>query len=234
MGILSEFEDRIAAGIEGLFAGAFKTPVQPAELANALGRAMDDGRAIGVGRVYAPTEYTIGLSYEDDAQLGRFKTTLSGELATFLVDHAREHGYHLAARPTVSFIVRDDLRLGRFGVAAALAQTPAAERPAASRRPTAEPGSAFVTVGTSDERVHLTGSQVDVGRLEECGICLDDSNVSRRHAAFMRFEDGWAIEDLDSTNGTRLNGQPVRRARLQDGDVIEIGLTLLHYHGPGE
>jgi len=234
MGILSEFEDRIATGIEGLFAGAFKAPVQPAELAKALGRAMDDGRAIGVGRVYAPTEYTIGLSPEDDAQLGRFKATLSGELATFLVDHAREHGYHLAARPAVSFIVRDDLRLGRFGVAASLAQKPAAERPAVSRRPTAEPGSAFVTVGTAPERVHLTGSQVHVGRLDECGICLDDNNVSRRHAAFMRLEDGWAIEDLDSTNGTRLNGQPVRRARLHDGDVIEIGLTRLYYHGPGE
>jgi pSer/pThr/pTyr-binding forkhead associated (FHA) protein len=49
----------------------------------------------------------------------------------------------------------------------------------------------------------------------------------------MRLEDGWAIEDLDSTNGTRLNGQPVRRARLHDGDVIEIGLTRLHYRGPG-
>jgi len=234
MGILSEFEDRIAAGIEGLFAGAFKAPVQPAELAKALGRAMDDGRAIGVGRVYAPTEYTIGLSPEDDAQLGRFKTTLAGELATFLVDHAREHGYHLSARPAVSFVVREDLRLGRFGVAASLAQEPAAERPRVTRRPTAEPGSAYVTVGTSDDRVPLAGSQVDVGRLEECGICLDDSNVSRRHAAFMRLEDGWAIEDLESTNGTCLNGQPVRRARLRDGDVIEIGLTLLRYHGPGE
>lgn len=234
MGILSEFEDRIAAGIEGLFAGAFKSPVQPAELAKALGRAMDDGRAIGVGKVYAPTGYTIGLSPEDDAQLGRFKATLAGELATFLVDHAREHGYHLAARPSVSFTVGENLRLGRFGVAASLSQQPAAERPPVSRRPTAEPGGAFLTIGTSHERVHLTGSQVDVGRLEDSGIFLDDSNVSRRHAAFMRLEDGWAIEDLESTNGTKLNGQPVRRARLRDGDVIEIGLTLLHYHGPGE
>jgi hypothetical protein len=234
MGILSDFEDRIAAGIEGLFAGAFRSPVQPAELAKALGRAMDDGRAIGVGRIYAPTDYTIGLSPEDDAQLGRFKATLSGELATFLVDHAREHSYHLATRPAVTFIVREDLRLGRFGVAASLAEQSRAERAPVSRRPTAEPGGAFVTVGNSPDRVPLTGTQVDVGRLDECGICLDDSNVSRRHAAFMKLAEGWAIEDLESTNGTRLNGQPVRRMRLRDGDAIEIGLTRLHYHGPGE
>ena len=44
MGILSDFEDRIAAGIEGLFAGAFRSPVQPVELARALTRAADDGR----------------------------------------------------------------------------------------------------------------------------------------------------------------------------------------------
>ena len=72
MGILSDFEDRIAAGIEGLFAGAFRSPVQPVELARALARAADDGRALGVGTVYAPTAYVVALSPEDADKLGAF------------------------------------------------------------------------------------------------------------------------------------------------------------------
>jgi pSer/pThr/pTyr-binding forkhead associated (FHA) protein len=49
----------------------------------------------------------------------------------------------------------------------------------------------------------------------------------------VRQGDGWAIEDLDSTNGTLLNGVPVTRAVLADGDVIEIGVSRLTYHQPG-
>jgi hypothetical protein len=238
MGILSDFEDRIGASVEGLFAGAFRSPVQPAELAKTLGRAMDDGRVIGVGKVYVPTAYTIALSREDDEQFGTFKPTLGGELATYLLDHAHEHGYALPTRPSVSFIIHDDLRLGRFRVSAALAEEDADPRnPSAAvpsgRRPTITPaGIATVTIGEFAHDVALRGEQVIVGRLTDCQICLADANVSRRHAAFISIDDGWAIEDLESTNGTRLNGQPVTRARLRDGDVIEIGVTQLVYHWP--
>jgi pSer/pThr/pTyr-binding forkhead associated (FHA) protein len=48
----------------------------------------------------------------------------------------------------------------------------------------------------------------------------------------MRLDAGWAIQDLDSTNGTLVNGEPVTRGRLSDGDVIEIGVTRLVFHEP--
>ncbi len=231
MGILSDFEDRMGASIEGFFAGAFRSPVQPAELAKSLGRAMDDGRVIGVGKVYVPAAFAVALSPEDDEQLGSFKPTLGGELATYLVDHAREAGYALSAKPTVTFVVHEELRLGRFRVSAALAEEPT---DAPRRRPTITPdgGIATVTVGGLEHDVALRGEQVVVGRLADCQIHLPDVNVSRRHAAFIRMDDGWAIEDLDSTNGTLLNGTTIERARLHDGDVIEIGVTQLIYHDP--
>jgi pSer/pThr/pTyr-binding forkhead associated (FHA) protein len=89
-----------------------------------------------------------------------------------------------------------------------------------------------VTVGDLPHDVVLDGEQVLVGRLAECQIRLSDANVSRRHAAFIPVDDGWAVTDLDSTNGTYVNGERVKRARLRDGDVIEIGLTRLVYHEP--
>ena len=236
MGILSDFDERIAAGIEGLFAGAFRSPVQPVELARALARAADDGRALGVGTVYAPTAYVVALSPEDADKLGAFKPVLAGELATYLVDHARVHGYVLPSRPSVSFTVHDDLRLGRFRVSATLADQPAAEQhPEVHFSDTSPetPRMATVTVSDLEHDVALRGDEVVVGRLAECQICLPDANVSRRHAAFIRLDDGWAIADLGSTNGTLVNGQPIERARLHDSDVIEIGLTRLIFHEPG-
>jgi hypothetical protein len=255
--ILSDFEDRIGGAVEGVFAGVFRSPVQPVEIARALGKAMDDGRSVGVGKVYAPLGYVVALSPEDDARFGAFTATLSGELATFLTDHARERGYHLVAAPHVTFTVHDDLRLGRFRVSAELAAPEdegaalaapgfaalefAASEFAASagggfvdpERLGDESALATVTVGDSGHDAVLSGGRVTVGRLAASGIQVMDANASREHAAFVREADGWWIEDLDSTNGTLLNGEPVTRAALADGDVIEIGVSRLTYHEPG-
>jgi hypothetical protein len=245
MSILSDFEKRIGSAVEGVFAGVFRSPVQPVEIAKTLGRAMDDGRTIGVGKVYAPLGYAVALSPEDDEILGSFTPTLAGELATYLTGRAREAGYHLAGPVKVSFTVHDDLRLGRFRVSAELgASEPQEEMEAAPvlvdsddlwsgiERAISD-DLATVTVGDLQHDVLLQGDRVTVGRLAGCAICLSDANASREHAEFVRDGAGWAIHDLDSTNGTLLNGEPVRQAHLSDGDVVEIGLTRLTFHESG-
>lgn len=113
---MSDFEDRIAGAVEGLFAGVFRAPVQPAELARACAREMDKRKKLGVGKVYAPTLYSVLLSPADGDALGGFAETLAGELETYLVGHASERGYDLATRPRVRFLVADDLKLGRFEI----------------------------------------------------------------------------------------------------------------------
>lgn len=241
MSIMSDFEDRLAGAVEGLFAGAFRSPVQPAEVAKALGRAMDDGRTLGVSKVYAPTSYTVALSSEDREKLGDFAPTLAGELATFLVGHASEHGYDLVARPQVAFVVHADLKLGRFRVSAQMTSPPAENThipepslPEVSPTPAPRGFEALATVTVSDVQhdVALKGDRVDIGRLAESGIRLSDVNVSRAHATFVREGIGWAIQDLDSTNGTFLNGERVERESLKDGDKIQVGATELIYHEP--
>ena len=235
MSLLSDFEDRVGGAIEGLFAGAFRSPVQPAEIAKALARAMDDRRQVGVGAVYAPTRFTVQISDEDAEEFGDFTSTLSGELATFLIGHAEERGYRLAARPLIEFTVHEGLKLGRFRVAAEMAAAPTPEQaPVAPAPATAGNMRILSTVTVSDlhHDVALEGERLVIGRLTECEITIADANASRRHAAFIREGDGWAIEDLGSTNGTRLNGAPVTYDRLKDGDLIEIGATQLRFHEP--
>ncbi len=74
----------------------------------------------------------------------------------------------------------------------------------------------------------LSGGEVIIGRLPTTDITLLDEGISREHTLIL-FDDhtgGYVIEDLQSTNGTKVNGRRVRSEQLQDGDEIQIGRTL--------
>ena len=70
---------------------------------------------------------------------------------------------------------------------------------------------------------------VEIGRLPECTIVLSDPNVSRRHAEIRRHGSDVVVADLQSTNGTRVNGVPVRERVLEDGDEITVGTTAIRF-----
>jgi hypothetical protein len=65
-----------------------------------------------------------------------------------------------------------------------------------------------------------------IGRSRDCDIVLEDAGASRRHAEISPQGEGWALRDLNSTNGVRVNGRPAHGAQpLRQGDRIEIGST---------
>jgi hypothetical protein len=65
--------------------------------------------------------------------------------------------------------------------------------------------------------------QLIVGRHLTCDVVLGDLSVSRRHA-LLRFRDGrWILQDLESTNGTQVNGKRVGRCQLRPGDALQVG-----------
>jgi pSer/pThr/pTyr-binding forkhead associated (FHA) protein len=71
-----------------------------------------------------------------------------------------------------------------------------------------------------------------IGRSRDCDIRLTDPNVSRRHSEVRKDGAGYVVVDLDSTNGTEVNGRRAKRARLEDGDVIVLGSTELVFELP--
>ncbi len=74
---------------------------------------------------------------------------------------------------------------------------------------------------------HGGDGELLVGRHHACDVVLTDPSVSRRHAR-LSFRDGnWVLRDLDSTNGTAVNGKRVVRCRLLPGDYLELGDELL-------
>jgi ABC-type multidrug transport system ATPase subunit len=74
-------------------------------------------------------------------------------------------------------------------------------------------------------------SMLLIGRLENCDIVLDSPEVSRRHAMVRQLGDAYSIEDLDSSNGTYLNDEPIKTAHLQEGDLIQISNFRLLFQG---
>jgi hypothetical protein len=65
-----------------------------------------------------------------------------------------------------------------------------------------------------------------IGRSRDCEIVLDDAGASRRHAELRPDPAGWALRDLGSTNGVRVNGRAIHGTQpLRQGDRVEIGST---------
>jgi pSer/pThr/pTyr-binding forkhead associated (FHA) protein len=77
----------------------------------------------------------------------------------------------------------------------------------------------------------LEGEETLIGRNPTTDITLLDEGISREHALILYDEDldRYTIEDLQSTNGTKVNGKRIRSAELQPGDTLQIGSTLFEF-----
>jgi hypothetical protein len=129
----------------------------------------------------------------------------------------------------------DDVR-GAPGADGAQDVWPARKNPLASiptvGSPSAATGQARLFDLNAGKSYALTKTTLVLGRDASCDIVLDDANVSRRHAQLAQDVIGtWKLTDLNSTNGTRINGNRVGNALLRDGDELTIGITVLEFRG---
>jgi hypothetical protein len=120
--------------------------------------------------------------------------------------------------------------------AAPAAAAPAAPAAAATGGPRPAPAGALpgrprliVSISGDESAYFLTHSVTVIGRAAEADLRIEDSGVSRRHAEFRYVDGGVELVDLGSTNGVSVNGNPVSRASLSDGDRIDAGSTTLIY-----
>ena len=87
-----------------------------------------------------------------------------------------------------------------------------------------------VIKGADEGKVfELTADQVTVGRDAANRVRLHDTEVSRRHAEFVRTAEGYRLRDLGSVNGTFVNDQAVQDVLLRPGDQIHVGQSILHF-----
>lgn len=273
MGVMRKTESRVQRAFEGVFGRTFKGFAQPVELAQKLVKEMDEGKVESLSRTYAPNRYIVYLCRRDREHFRAQEASLTGELESHLLQHARSQKYALIGPPEVVISSDDDLKLGFFGIRAepvnpagplrsqAERANPRADRRAAASPPpllasppplTAPPsGSPPPSAGRADPqstqgisaaqardlrlarrslvlgegigRREFQQGRVVVGRTRDADYPVDDPNVSRRHAVLYWEGDQLFVKDLESTNGTYVNGRPVTAGQLVDGDLLTVG-----------
>jgi hypothetical protein len=221
--ILRDFERRLGGLVEGFFASTFRSGLQPVELAKRLLREMEANRTVGVREVWAPNRFVFSLSGHDAGRFGQAEHALVAELKQVVRDVAAERGWGLVGPPEIELEIDPDLGKGRFGCEASFVEGEEEELAPA-------PMAGGVLVGLADGRAFPLGASVaTIGRLPACDVVVDDPGASRQHARVRRTEAGYVLTDLGSTNGTLVNGEPVREHLLVDGDRITIGETVLEF-----
>jgi FhaA, N-terminal domain/FHA domain len=248
--VLRNIEQKIEALFEGVFGRAFRTHVQPVELARKLAKEMDDHRMVSVSRVYAPNEYSVYLSPQDREQFDSYEESLLSELQDYLGEHAKRESYVLLSAPKVLMNTDSDLAVGEFGIATRMVQPEpgqAAEdapvhepapgatmvyRPSSPETQAATPEelgvpAEVVTLDANGKQHRIDKGNVVIGRSKDCDIRIADPNVSRRHAEVRQEGAAYWILDLGSTNGLTVNGRRQQRAQLQNEDRITVGSTEL-------
>ena len=252
MSVLRSIESKIADLVEGTFGRVFRSEVRPVELARGLAKEMDQHKTVSVSRTYVPNEYVVWLSPEDRQRFEGVEQDIADELAAYLLEHARRDKLALVSRPQVTFDSDDNLKLGEFGIQARLVratpQNQGAEqadhghtmvystsdrlreeldRPAAPQN--VSPQRAMVLA--EGKRMVIPASGAVLGRSRDADIVLADPNVSRKHAEIRPAGRGrWVVQDLGSTNGVKVNGQPIQgETPLEPGDRIALGTADVRF-----
>ncbi|MGH9044676.1 MAG: FhaA domain-containing protein [Acidimicrobiales bacterium] len=211
---LQQFEDRLERLVEGTLAKPFRSNLQPVEIGRRLTREMDLHRRVGVHGLIAPNSFSVTLARSDVQRFSNFLDALVRELAEAAREHARNEQYSFVGPIDVQILEGPRLRTGRFSVVAEVVESPDGVVPAELVLP-------------GGGRVRVEDEPLVIGRTPDCDVVLSDPNVSRRHAEIIRVNDAFFLRDLGSTNGTKLNGGPIREGYLNTGDNITVGSTTL-------
>jgi hypothetical protein len=254
MSVLRSIESRIAGLVEGTFSRAFRSEVRPVEIARKLAREMEEHKSVSLSRTYVPNEYRVFLSPRDRQRFADYEEALAGELAGYLLEHARRERLALLSKPVIDFETDKRLGLGEFGIQTRLVQPPEERQSRqAEEPPPAEESGRTMIYSTANrvaepleqrararndtalllvdgKRLVVGPAGVTIGRSRQCDVVLNDPNVSRQHAEIRPRGGTWVLSDLGSTNGSLLNGRRIESPeQVKAGDEIEIGTSSIRF-----
>jgi FHA domain-containing protein len=241
VGVLQRFERRLEGMVEGGFARIFRSDLQPVEVATAVQREMDDRAAIvAQGRTLVPNDFVVEIAQSDSERLDVYAESLGVELAGLARDYAKEQGYSFVGPVRMRFEGVPDLTTGMFRIRSGVIRgstieggeirQPTSDLPKPQSRGFAGHPRLLVSSpdqGSEQRTYDLVTPVTLLGRGTDCDLRLVDAGVSRHHAELRVENDQVVLVDRGSTNGTFVNGQPVRRVVLTDGTHITLGRTTL-------
>jgi hypothetical protein len=242
--MLARFERLMEQAVEGSLRRVFPTSLQPVQLAKAAARAMEEAQVVGLHGAEVPNAYRLRLAPDDLARFAEYTATLSRELSRYLASYARERRLRPVGEPRVELAVDTTLRIGMVRAEArfvdvepehqaeldrALEDTRHLRLAALAAIPPAPKADSAVWLTDAHGlrfRLESEAAIVRIGRAADNDIAINNQRVSRYHAHVRRVEASWLIYDLDSTNGTYVDGQRVVAAQprpLTPGSVLRLG-----------
>jgi hypothetical protein len=216
LGILDNLERNLERVVNGAFAKAFRSGLQPVEITAALRRELDTKAAVlSRDRVIVPNTFVVRLAPADYERMHAMGDTLIDELIRLVNKHAQSQGYQFAGGIKVTLKADPAMAVGMVVV-------------------DSENVSGSITwvavLDINGKRHPLTKSRTVIGRGTEADITVDDSGISRRHVEILWDGTRAQANDLGSTNGSKLNGERLISAALPADSVITIGQTSITLH----
>ncbi|KFD42068.1 hypothetical protein HY02_06725 [Peptococcaceae bacterium SCADC1_2_3] len=260
MGLFLSIEGSLEKYIEKFFHDKYKGRVHPLEIAKKLTREMRDRKRVSINHTYVPNKYLVYLYPEDLQAVIPIVPLLTRELKDYVEKKAAEKKHILIAPPQIFFQADENLETGQLHVEGSFEEVkinkgvgvenepPLAEKkeedekntlcfkpiknviPAQNNFP--EPkGQLILNTGTAvGKTFYLKTSPMIIGRHDSCDIILNDHSVSR-HQAKIEYQQGkYILTDLESTNGTFVNGKKITTHPLKAGDTIKAGTSLLLFN----
>jgi len=215
VGLLDSFEKGLERAVNSAFAKTFRSGVQPVEIASALRSELDTKAAVvSRDRILAPNTFEVRLAPADEERMRTLGSALETELHRLVDDHARKQGFSFAGPVTISLAADAGLSTGTLRVASRTAAGEVAWR----------------GVLDIDGRQHtLVKSRTVIGRGSDADITIPDAGTSRRHVEILWDGERGMVRDMNSTNGTQLNGHKVTEAALPPDSVVTIGRTRITF-----
>ncbi len=216
MGLLDSFEKGLERAVNSAFVKTFRSGVQPVEVASAL-RSELDAKAVVVSRdrILAPNTFVVRLAPADAERMESLGSTLTDELHRLVNDHAKAQGFSFAGPVTIAVNADTQLPTGTVRV---------------DSRTAAGEVSWRGVVDINGTRHALVKGRTVIGRGSDADITIPDAGTSRRHVEILWDGERAMVRDLQSTNGTMLDGRKVSEAALPPDSVVTIGRTDIAFH----
>jgi hypothetical protein len=213
VGILDNFEKGLERAVNGAFAKTFRSGLAPVEITAALRRELDTKAAVvSRDRVLVPNDFRVRMSTADHARMVALGPALIDELTDLVQKHAASQHFQFAGGISIRLVEDPSLTMGLVQVESGNVKGEIAWTP---------------VLDIDSKRYPLLKARTVIGRGSDADITVDDSGTSRKH-----IEVSWdgrraQVRDLGSTNGSQLNGSPVKQAVLEPDSVITIGHTRI-------
>ena len=205
--VLKNVENRLERIFERTLSRPFKNALQPIEIGSRIIREVDLTRRLSVHGPISPNAVQVWLSPDDAERFEGFQKALVNELEEAVRQHALREGYNFVGPVSMEIFIDDDLKLGDMAVRANFVG-----------------GDSQPRLLANDGRAFSIGDRpVVIGRSPDVDVVINDSNVSRRHAEVWRTSEGVAVRDLQSTNGTYVNGHRITAVSLSPRDDVTVG-----------